>query len=121
MSSSQRFFHCLNYQTQQTIPTGEEAKVKALNDSILIRRNYLVNRQKELGLTNFEVAEKLDISLRYYTRILDGVRGRCLSAILMEKICEVFSISEKDLLRLEATFQKEFIRLKKDQRRTNPL
>lgn len=74
-------------------------------DSITIRREYLIKKQKALSLSNFEVAEKLGISSRYYARILDGVRGRCLSAVLMEKICKVFSFSEKDLLRLEAEFQ----------------
>lgn len=114
--NSQHFFRLLNYQTQRTIPTGEEGKVKELRDSILIRREYLVSKQRELGLTNFQCAEKLDISLRQYARILDGVRGRCLSAILMEKICQVFSISEKDLLRLEAEFQRKLNEIKKDQR-----
>lgn len=114
--NSQHFFRLLNYQTQRTIPTGEEGKVKELRDSILIRREYLVSKQRELGFTNFQCADKLDISLRQYSRILDGVRGRCLSAILMEKICQVFSISEKDLLRLEAEFQRKLNEIKKDQR-----
>lgn len=113
LPNSHSIFHLLNYQPQRTIPTGEEGKVKELRDSIIIRREYLVSKQRELGLTNFECAEKLDISLRQYTRILDGIRGRCLSAVLMEKICQVFSISEKDLLRLEAEFQSKFIEIKR--------
>ena len=79
---------------------------------IVIRRLYLVRRQAELGLTNFETADLLEITPRYYAKILDGVRGKHMSAILMMKICEVFGFSEKDLLRLESDFQKQLMNMK---------
>ena len=80
---------------------------------VVKRRYYLINRQKELGLTNFEAAELLDISLRYYTRLIDGVRGRYMSASLMKRICEKFGFSGDTLLDLESDFQEQLLNIKK--------
>jgi plasmid maintenance system antidote protein VapI len=81
-------------------------------DCILIRREYLVKRQRKLHISNFDAAEKLDISLRQYTRILDGVRGKYLSALLMQKICMVFGFSAEELLKLEADYQSRVMNIK---------
>ncbi|MBQ6920521.1 MAG: hypothetical protein IJQ72_01325 [Bacilli bacterium] len=82
-------------------------------DSIVIRRDYLIKRQRELGITNFDAAELLDISLRQYTRIIDGVRGSRMSAPLMKRICEKFGFSPGVLLDLESDFQEQLMNIKK--------
>lgn len=80
---------------------------------VVKRRDYLIKRQKELKLTNFEAAELLDVSLRYYTRLIDGVRGRYMSAPLMRRICDKFGFDGDALLELESDFQEQLMSIKK--------
>lgn len=80
---------------------------------VVKRRDYLIKRQKELKLTNFEAAELLDVSLRYYTRLIDGVRGRYMSAPLMKRICDKFGFDGDALLELESDFQEQLMSIKK--------
>lgn len=82
-------------------------------ETVIKRRDYLINRQKELGLTNFEAADLLDVSVRYYARLIDGVRGRFMSAPLMKRICEKFGFDGDALLELESDFQKQLMDIKK--------
>lgn len=82
-------------------------------DSVVKRREYLRKRQKELGLSNMEAADLLDVSLRYYGRLIDGVRGRYLSASLMKRICKKFGFDAGTLLDLESDFQEQLMNIKK--------
>lgn len=82
-------------------------------DIVVKRRDYLIRRQKELGLSNMEAAELLDVSLRYYARLIDGVRGRYLSASLMKRICKKFGFDGDTLLDLESDFQEQLMNIKK--------
>ena len=80
---------------------------------VIKRRDYLIKRQRELKLTNFQAAELLEVSLRYYTRLIDGVRGRYMSAPLMKRICDKFGFDGDALLELESDFQEQLMSIKK--------
>ena len=41
----------------------KEASVSYSKDCVVKRRDYLIKRQKELGLTNFQAADLLDFHL----------------------------------------------------------
>jgi len=87
--------------------------MKPNRELVVIRRKYLIKKQAELGISNFEAADLLDITPRYYAKLLDGVRGGHMSVTLMMKLCEKFGFSEKDLLREESDFQKQLMDIKK--------
>ena len=91
----------------------KEESVNSNRDLVVKRRDYLIKRQKELGLSNQEAAELLDVSLRYYARLIDGVRGRYLSASLMKRICKRFGFSGDTLLDLESDFQEQLMNIRK--------
>ena len=91
----------------------KEASVSYSKDCVVKRRDYLIKRQKELGLTNFQAADLLDISPRYYARLIDGVRGRFMSVSLMKRICKCFGFNGDDLLELESEFQEQLMNIKK--------
>ncbi|MBQ6921327.1 MAG: hypothetical protein IJQ72_05495 [Bacilli bacterium] len=80
--------------------------MKITRDTIVKRRDYLIKRQEELGLSNFKAAELLDISVRYFARFKDGTRGKYISVHLILKICEVFRFGYKEFLLLESDFLK---------------
>ena len=84
--------------------------MKVTRDTIIKRREYLIKRQKELGLTNYEISEQLGISLRYYSRLLDGIRGKHMGASLMRRICKVFKFQENEFLRLECEYLDSLLR-----------
>lgn len=85
--------------------------MKMTRDTIVKRRDYLIKRQEELGLSNFKAAELLDISVRYYARLKDGTRGQYLNTQLILKICEVFRFGYKEFLVLESNYLKERLEL----------
>ena len=91
----------------------KEASVSYSKDCVVKRRDYLIKRQKELGLTNFQAADLLDISPRYYARLIDGVRGRLMPVSLMKRICKCFGFNGDDLLELESKFQEQLMNIKK--------
>lgn len=52
-------------------------------------REWLINRRKELGLTQAGVAKLAEISREYYTRIESGARGGKLPVTTAMKISSV--------------------------------
>lgn len=86
--------------------------MKDTRDKIILRREYLRNWHKEKNITFTYVADYLDISLRYYMRILDGVRGTNLSARIMYCLCNALNVAGDELIEEEALFQENLIILK---------
>ena len=81
-------------------------------DQVILKRDYLRKWHKEKKITFTYVADYLDISLRYYMRLLNGVRGRTMSARIMLGICEVLNFVADELIEKEFEFQEKIRRLK---------
>lgn len=81
--------------------------MKTSRETIIKRRDYLIKRQEELGLTNERAAELLNLNVRYYAKLKDGTRGKHLNAPMILKICEFFHFDYKEILLLETNYLKE--------------
>ena len=64
-------------------------------------RDWLVSERKKKGLTQLEVAEKLDISEAYYSYIESGERQQKMDLYLASKLSVVFGIPIERIVELE--------------------
>lgn len=104
-------FFILSYKT-----VGIRCERRIMKDNrnrFILERNYLIQRQKEMGLTIERAADLLEISPRYFRYILSGFRGSRMSSSLGAKICKVFGFARIQFLELEDQYQSEAERIKK--------
>ena len=64
-------------------------------------RNWLFNARKESGLTQQEVADKLDITESYYNFIEKGTRQKKMDITLASKLSVIFDIPLQRIIDLE--------------------
>lgn len=69
-------------------------------------RLYLRNIRKSQGLTQQNVAEKLNMTPQYYSLIEKGERQDSLSVSLLCKLAEVFNVPVNQLIEAENKFKK---------------
>ena len=81
-------------------------------DEVILKRDYLRKWHKEKKITFTYAADHLDISLRYYMRLLDGVRGSTIPARIMRGICKILNVSGDDMINSEVMFQEKLTKLK---------
>lgn len=79
---------CINCSKEQSAKRQRE---KWIRKTVIIDRNYLLSRRKELGLTQREVASLCNMSIDTYRRIERGYKGyyRTTSYENWNKILEV--------------------------------
>ena len=68
-------------------------------------RDWLAARRKEKGLTQLEVAKKLDISESYYFYIESGDRQKKMDVALASKLSVVLDLPVEQIIKLEAENQ----------------
>lgn len=56
-------------------------------------RSWLKEKRKQLGISQTEIAAKLDISLSYYYLIENGERKKDLDLSIATKLSEIFGVS----------------------------
>lgn len=64
-------------------------------------RNWLLEARKEKGLTQLDVAKKLDISEGYYSYIESGVRQKKMDMTLVAKLSAIFDIPLAKIVEME--------------------
>ena len=64
-------------------------------------RDWLYEARKAKGLTQLEVARKLDISEQYYSFIEKGDRQKKMDITLASKLSTIFGISVKRIVEME--------------------
>ena len=64
-------------------------------------REWLKTKRQEAGLTMAELAEKLDLTESYYSRIESGDRQRNMSILLVDKLAEVLGMTVDQIVELE--------------------
>lgn len=64
-------------------------------------RDWLLTERKKKGLTQLEVAKKLDISESYYNYIEAGERQKKMDVALASKLSVVFGIPLEKIVELE--------------------
>lgn len=67
-----------------------------------ILRKWLLEARKEKGMTQLEVANKLDISEAYYSYIENGSRQKKMDIVLAAKLAVVFEMPIEQIIDLEA-------------------
>ena len=65
-------------------------------------RDWLKRSREAKGMTMAEMAQKLDISLGYYSLIESGKRQQKMNVILLTKISSVLELPLTDAVSLEA-------------------
>ena len=64
-------------------------------------RGWLLDTRKEKGLTQLDVAKKLDITESYYNYIENGVRQKKMDITLASKLSVIFDIPLQRIIELE--------------------
>ena len=64
-------------------------------------RDWLASIRKEKGMTQLEVAKKLDMSESYYCYVESGVRQKKMDVALAAKLSVVFGIPVTKIIELE--------------------
>lgn len=65
-------------------------------------RDWLLLMRKEKGMTQLEVAKKLDVSEAYYSYIESGERQKKMDLALASKLSVIFEIPVADIIELES-------------------
>lgn len=64
-------------------------------------REYLREIRKQSGLSQQDVAEKIQITRQYYQQIEKGVRQKEMSLPLLIRLSQIFEVSVLDLVEQE--------------------
>lgn len=64
-------------------------------------RDYLISLRKEKGLTQKQLAVKLDISESYYNQIENGERQRRMDITVIDKLSAALGVSIAELVQAE--------------------
>ena len=64
-------------------------------------RNYLVALRKEKGLTQKQLAQKLDISESYYNQIENGERQKRMDITILYRLSSALDVSVPTLISYE--------------------
>ena len=70
-------------------------------------REYLKEKRKSKGLTQQNVAERLNISTQYYSLIEKGERQESLNLSTLDKLAEIFGVPLSDLIAAERQFSEK--------------
>ncbi len=70
-------------------------------------RNYLVTLRKEKGLTQKQLAQKLDISESYYNQIENGERQKRMDITILDRLATALDITVSTLIDYENNIQEE--------------
>ncbi len=70
-------------------------------------REYLVSLRKEKGLTQKQLADKLDISESYYNQIEKGERQKRMDITILDKLAIALDVSIPDLINYENALKEE--------------
>ena len=70
-------------------------------------RGYLKEKRKSQGLTQQNVAERLNISTQYYSLIEKGERQESLNLSMLDKLAEIFGVPLSDLITAERQFSEK--------------
>lgn len=65
-------------------------------------RNYLIYLRKEKGLTQKQLADRLDISESYYNQIEKGERQKRMDITIINKLATALDVSMADLIDFES-------------------
>lgn len=64
-------------------------------------RDYLVTLRKEKGLTQKQLAQKLDISESYYNQIENGERQKRMDVTLLDRLANALNVTISTLIDYE--------------------
>lgn len=64
-------------------------------------REYLRELRKKAGMTQADVARKLNVGVTTYGMIESGERQKDMNISLVQKLSEIFGISIEDILKME--------------------
>lgn len=64
-------------------------------------RNYLRKLREDRGLSQFQMAEELEISQQYYSLIENGDRQQKMSVDLLVKLAAIFHVRLSELIEME--------------------
>ena len=70
-------------------------------------RMYLYNLRKRLGLSIYQVTNKLILSNAYYYQIEQGTRGHKMDVVMLNDLATLFEVSLESLCREEFLYQLE--------------
>lgn len=70
-------------------------------------REWLFEARKAKGLTQLEVAKKLDISEQYYCFIEKGERQKRMDLALASRLSAIFGISVKRIVEMEKEWREQ--------------
>lgn len=65
-------------------------------------REWLKNLRQERGMTQQQVAEKMDVSTSYYSFIESGERQKKMDIVVVAKLAQIFQLSLQDIADLES-------------------
>jgi len=64
-------------------------------------RDWLKQKRTEKGLTMADIAEKLDLTESYYSRIESGDRQKIMDISILRKLSSVFGMTAEEIINLE--------------------
>lgn len=70
-------------------------------------RKYLVDQRKKAGMSQQDVATKLEISRQYYSAIENAERQKDISVSTLCKLAEIFGVPLSDLIAAERQFSEK--------------
>lgn len=75
-------------------------------NEVRILRSYLIDRRKKAGMTQHNVAVRLNMSRQYYSLIERGERKQEMNISLLCKLAEIFGVPVSELIAAEREFLK---------------
>lgn len=64
-------------------------------------REWLKQKRTQNGLTMAEMAEKLDLTESYYSRIESGDRQKNMDISILRKLSSIFDMTAEEIINLE--------------------
>ena len=68
-------------------------------------REWLIEKRKEKGVSQYKCAKELGISQSYYAAIETGARQSDMSLSTMQKLAAAFGVSVSDIVNAETEYQ----------------
>lgn len=68
-------------------------------------RDWLFDNRKKLGLTQAQMAEKLDVSESYYSYIENGERQKNMDITLISRLAVIFHLTAQQIVELEESWR----------------
>ena len=84
---------------------------KTKNPRTIIKRQYLVSRRAELGISQYRVCQLTKFDIPTYSQIENGKSGLRMNAYILIKLADALEMPVEELVQLEADYFSMFCKI----------